>query len=143
MTSIIRRRSILAALVLALASASVQAGETRLAVGALTFAPGLDLHLTWRAEESHWQFGLRAVRYSDEFQFYGESLTETTTTMTASGEDSAVAPFFGAGYTGRLGRTGFYNIGLFVSPVELTTQTADSLTTGNGADVQLQLGMAF
>jgi hypothetical protein len=60
-----------------------------------------------------------------------------------SGEDSAVAPFFGAGYTGRLGRTGFYNMGLFVSPVELTTQTADSLTTGNGADVQLQLGIAF
>ena len=52
-----------------------------LAVGALTFAPGLDLHLTWRAEESHWQLGLRAVRYSDEFQFYGVSLTETTTTM--------------------------------------------------------------
>jgi hypothetical protein len=34
-------------------------------------------------------------------------------------------------------------MGLFVSPVELTTQTADSLTTGNGADVQLQLGIAF
>lgn len=178
MTKIIRRRAVLAAWVLTLASASVQAGETRLAVGALTFAPGLDLHLTWRAEESHWQFGLRAVRYSDEFQFYGVSLTETTTTMAGptlnylftphshaswylgasllyweqrekslrtgtSGEDSAVAPFFGAGYTGRLGRTGFYNMGLFVSPVELTTQTADSLTTGNGADVQLQLGIAF
>ena len=173
-----RGRAVLAALVLTLASASVHAGETRLAVGALTFGPGLDLHLTWRAEESHWQLGLRAVRYSDEFQFYGESLTETTTTMAGptlnylftphshaswyigasllyweqrekslrtgtSGEDSAVAPFFGAGYTGRLGRTGFYNMGLFVSPVELTTQTADSLTTGNGADVQLQLGFAF
>jgi hypothetical protein len=171
-----RGRAVLAALVLTLASASVHAGETRLAVGALTFAPGLDLHLTWRAEESRWQLGLRAVRYSDEFQFYGESLT--TTTMAGptlnflftphshasrylgasllyweqrekslrtgtSGEDSAVAPFFGAGYTGRLGRTGFYNMGLFVSPVELTTQTADSLTTGNGADVQLQLGIAF
>jgi hypothetical protein len=84
MTSIIRRRAVLAALVLTLASASVQAGETRLAVGALTFAPGLDLHLTWRTEESHWQFGLRAMRYSDEFQFYGESLTEALTTWVCS-----------------------------------------------------------
>jgi hypothetical protein len=178
MTAIVRRRAALAAFALALASASVQAGETRLAVGALTFAPGLDLHLTWRAEESHWQLGLRAVRFSDEFQFYGESLTETTTTMAGPtlnylftphsrgswylgtsllywgqrekslrtgtiAEDSALAPFFGAGYTGRLGKTGFYNMGLFVSPVELTTETADSMTTGNGADVQLQLGIAF
>jgi hypothetical protein len=174
----VRCRAAYFALALTLASAPVQADDVRLAVGALTFVPGLDLHLTYRAEESHWQFGLRAVRFSDEFQFYGESLTETTTTMVgptlnylftphAQGswylgtsllywgqrekslrtgtiaEDSALAPFFGAGYTGRLGKTGFYNMGLFISPVELTTQTADSMTTGNGADVQLQLGAAF
>ena len=83
MTISIRRRAVLAALVLPLASASVQAGETRLAVGALAFAPGLDLHLTWRAEESRW--------------LYWEQREKSLRTGT-SGEDSAVAPFFGAGY---------------------------------------------
>lgn len=180
MTSALRRRALVCALALALASPYSQAGETRLAVGALTFAPGLglDLHVTHRADESPWQFGLRAVRWSDEFQFAGTSLTETTTTMIGptlnylftpraqaswyvgtsllyweqrekslrtgtSGKDSAVAPFFGAGYTRRLGTSGFYNVGLFVSPVELSTQTADSSQTGNGADVQLQFGIGF
>lgn len=73
---------------------------------------------------------------------YWEQREESLRTGT-SGKDSAVAPFFGGGYTGRLGKTGFYNMGLFVSPIELTTQTADTSQTGNGADVQLQLGFAF
>ena len=67
MTSIHRCRAVLAALALTLACAPVQAGEVRIAVGALTLAPGLDLQFTYRPEESRWQLGLRAVRWSDQF----------------------------------------------------------------------------
>jgi hypothetical protein len=53
-----------------------------------------------------------------------------------------MAPFFGGGYA-RRGGIGYWNFGLFLSPAKLTTQTADTAEETTGADVQLQLGLAF
>jgi hypothetical protein len=164
---------------LALAASTAQAGEARLAAGFFLLADdGIDFHASYRAEQSHWQWGLRFVRYTEEYGFDGTAVSRTTTTKVGPtvsylfrpdergswylgaslldwrqkeksqrtgtvDEDSGVAPFFGGGYTGRLGAHGFYNLGLFLSPAKRSTQTADSAEEGTGADVQLQIGLAF
>lgn len=62
-----------------------------------------------------------------------------------SGDDQTVAPFFGGGYMGRFSRARhlYWNFGLYVSPASLETRTADSEEKTTGADVQMQIGLAF
>ncbi len=170
-------RSVLAALALTIA-APLHAAEWRVAVGVFMFQ-GVDVQLSVRPEQSRWQYSLRAVRYTEEWETAsGTSLSETTTTKVGpqlnylfspeargswylgvsllkwtqressprtgtSGKDETTAPFFGGGYSGRLGTRMFYNFGILLSPAELSTETADSAEQSTGADVQLQLGLAF
>jgi hypothetical protein len=172
-------KSIVLAVTLMLASAPILAGEARVAVGAFTLAGGIDVHLNFRAEVSHWQYGLRFVTWTDEWETAsGTEVSETTTikvgptlnylfTPAARGswylgaavlhwtqdekssrtgtsdKASTVAPFFGGGYTGKMGARSYYNLGLFLSPATLSTQTADTTEETTGADIQLQLGIAF
>jgi hypothetical protein len=172
------RHLVASAFALTLATSPAQAGEVSAAIGIFTFSDGLDLQVGYRPDESHWQFGYRFVRWTEEFEFGGTELTETTTTKTgplvnyyfrpeAQGswylgaallhwtqdeksvrtgtrdKDSKLAPFFGGGYRGKLGGAVYYNLGLFLSPAKLTTRTADSTEETTGADVQVQLGVAF
>jgi hypothetical protein len=166
-------------LTLALTASPALAGEFSAAVGVFTLAEkGLDLHLSYRPENSHWQYGLRYVRFTEGFDYGGAELTNTTTTKAGatvnylfrpesratwylgvsllkwtqterstrtgtSGKDSTTAPFFGGGYRGSIGNSAYYNLGLFLSPAKLVTRTADSAEESTGADVQLQLGIAF
>lgn len=81
-----------------------------------------------------WYVGAALYKWSQE----EESLRTGTT-----GKDSRVAPFFGGGYRGVLGGRWYFNLGLYLSPSKLTTRTADSMEEKTGADVQVQLGIAF
>ena len=65
---------------------------------------------------------------------------EKSSRTTTRGRDQTTAP--GGGYA-RRGGIGYWNFGLFLSPAKLTTQTADTAEETTGADVQLQLGLAF
>jgi len=172
-------RRLVVALLLTFAGPPLPAGEFRIGIGPFIFAEdGLDFQVSYRPEQSHWQYGLRILRYTDEFNFYGTTLTKTTTTQVGptfsylftpeqrgswylgvsllyweqiekssrtgtSGKDSTTAPFFGGGYTRKIGTAGYFNVGLFLTPVSLSTRTADSSEESTGADVQLQLGFAF
>lgn len=172
-------KSTILAAVLTLAVAPVHAGEARMAVGAFILGGGIDLHLSYRAQNSRWQYGLRYVTWTDEWETVGgTTVSETTTTKIGptlnylftpdsrgswylgasvlhwtqdesssrtgtSDKASTVAPFFGGGYTARLGSRGYYNFGLYFSPAKLSTQTSDTAEETTGADVQLQIGFAF
>jgi len=61
--------------------------------------------------------------------------------MTASRWD----PYFGGGYQGRFGSSGYFNVGMFIAPTaSLHTQTAISSEDQSGNfDVQLQIGFAW
>jgi hypothetical protein len=172
--------ALILAIALASTAAPLQAAEWRVGTGIFMLSEGgFDAHLGGRPEESHWQFGVRALRYTIDWQYAGSSFSRTTTTMVgptlnyffrpqergswylgasllhwkqhvrslttgASGADETTAPFFGGGYTGRIMESGYFNLGLFLSSVKLGTQTstADGEQT-TGADLQLQLGLAF
>jgi hypothetical protein len=172
-------RQLAVALLLTLVASPLPAGEFRIGIGPLIFVEdGLDFHVSYRPEQSHWQYGLRVLRYTDEFTFHLTTLTKTTTTQVGptlnylftpeqrgswyvgvsllyweqlekstrtgtSDKDSTTAPFFGGGYTRKMGTAGYFNFGLFLTPVSLSTRTADSSEESTGADVQLQLGFAF
>jgi hypothetical protein len=71
------------------------------------------------------------------------SITEKSLRTGESDTDSVTAPFFGGGYTGRLGKSGYFNLGAFLSSTELKTETSVSGTETTGADLQLQLGIIF
>ena len=71
------------------------------------------------------------------------SRSDSSSPWVAGGKDETTAPFFGGGYSGRLGSAFFYNLGLLLSPAKLSTQTADSAEESTGADIQVQLGLAF
>ena len=171
-------KSVFVAMALTIA-APLQAAEWRAGVGVFVLSEdGIDVHVSMRPEQSRWQFGLRALRYTEEWETSaGTSLSKTTTTKvgpqvnylfspearaswyvgmsvmrwiqeekssrtTTRGRDQTTAPFFGGGYA-RRGDIGYWNFGLFLSPAKLTTQTADTAEETTGADVQLQLGLAF
>ena len=173
-------RRTLFALALAAATPALHAAEWRVGAGVgMLWEDGLDLHLSVRPEESRWQFGVRALRYTDTWETGSGSLIgKTTTTMVGPqlnylfspesarswylgvsvmkwtqdetsartgtrGRQQTTAPFFGGGYSGRLAKIGYYNFGLFFSPAKLSTQTADSAEETTGADIQLQIGLAF
>ena len=173
------RRSILA-LALAAATPALNAAEWRVGTGVYLLSDdGIDLHLSVRPEESRWQFGVRALRYTDVWQTgAGTPVGKTTTMMVGPqlnylfspgsarswyvgvsvmrwtqdetsartgtrGRTETTAPFFGGGYSGRMGKLGYYNLGAFFSPAKLSTQTADTAEESTGADMQLQLGFAF
>lgn len=70
----------LAGVALALAVALPARAEVSAAIGVFTLTDGLDVQLAYRAEHSPWQWGLRFVRWSEEYEFGGTSLTQTTTT---------------------------------------------------------------
>lgn len=61
------------------------------------------------------------------------------------GEDSTTAPFIGGGYAGRLGGSGRFNLGLYVSPFAEpeTGATARIDEDEIGVDLVLQLGLGF
>ena len=161
-------------------AAPLHAAEWRAGVGFFALSEdGIDVHVSVRPEQSRWQLGFRALRYTEEWQTSsGTSISKTTTTKagpqvnylfspearaswyvgmsvmkwvqeekssrTATrGKDQTTAPFFGGGYSGRLGKAGYYNLGVFFSPATLSTQTADTAEESTGADVQVQLGFAF
>jgi hypothetical protein len=73
------------------------------------------------------------------------SKTERSLITGEAGSDSTTAPFFGGGFTGRMGEYFYYNVGLFLSPgAKLSTKTSVSSEEDSGGfDVQLHLGMAF
>jgi len=81
-----------------------------------------------------WYVGAALLHWTQE-----EKSTRTGT----RDKDSKLAPFLGGGYRGKLGGSVYYNLGLFLSPAELKTSTADSTEETTGADVQVQLGIAF
>jgi len=168
-----------AAASLALAAAPVRAGEFSAAAGIffVVAEDGVDLHVSYRSTASPWQYGLRALHYSEQSEIFGVR-TKSTTTMAGpslnymftpessgswylgamvlywarkeeslrtgtSDQKSTVAPFFGGGYRGKIGTSGYYNLGMYFSSAELKTQTADSSEESTGADIQLQIGFAF
>lgn len=73
------------------------------------------------------------------------SRTETSLVTGESGSDSVIAPFFGGGYMVKMGKTFFFNAGLFLSPgTKLNTSTSvSSEESSGGFDIQLQLGFIF
>jgi hypothetical protein len=75
-------RSLVIALLLTLAAPPLWAGEFRVGIGAMMFfEDGLDLHISYRPERSAWQYGLRYLRYTEEFDYGGVTLSETTYTL--------------------------------------------------------------
>lgn len=71
---------IISALVLLLAAAPLRA-ELRAGIGAFTLGGGLDVHLSYRPQHSHWMYGLRFARWTDEWETAsGTALSATTTT---------------------------------------------------------------
>jgi hypothetical protein len=81
-----------------------------------------------------WYVGVALLHWTQE-----EKSVRTGTRDKAS----TFAPFFGGGYRRRLNGSLYYNVGLYLSPAKLTTQTADSTEESTGADIQVQLGVAF
>jgi hypothetical protein len=71
------------------------------------------------------------------------SSTEESLRTGESDTESVVAPFFGGGYTRRLGKSGYFNLGAFISGAELKTETNVSGTETTGLDLQLQMGIVF
>jgi len=71
--------------------------------------------------------------------------TERSTITGASSSDSVVAPFFGGGYTRRLGRHVYFNAAMFVGVgARLDTDTGvSSEESSGGFDIQLQMGAVF
>lgn len=172
-------RSLVIALLLTLAASPSRAGEFRVGIGAMMFAEdGVDLQVSYRPERSKWQYGLRYLRYTEEWDFGGAILSETTTTLYGPtlnylfnpesrhswylgasvyyweqlewstrtgtrGKDSTTTVFFGGGRTGKIGENGFYDLGIFLTPVTLSTETADSTEERSGVDIRLQIGFAF
>jgi hypothetical protein len=167
-------------LALLLAASPARAGEFRLGLGAFVLAGGADVSVSYRPDRSHWQFGYKYARWTDEFDdpFTGHLLTRDTTTMTGpvvcylididaeetwylgfswlrcslaetaslTGEkdrDDAQALCLGGGYTGRLGKSFYYDLGLFFSGASLHTATSVSETENAVMDLVLQLGMSL
>jgi hypothetical protein len=87
-------------------------------------------------ENGTWYLGMSLLRWSR---------TEASLVTGASSSDSVVAPFFGGGYTGHLGKHAYYNAGIFLSPgTELKTNTGvSSEESSGGFDIQLQMGIVF
>ncbi|WP_243324141.1 hypothetical protein [Geothrix sp. SG200] len=83
-----------------------------------------------------WYLGGAVFRWSkrEESLMTGEVSRAATT-----------APFIGGGYTRVLGRHGYFNLGLYLSPgAELSTKTSVSSEDDSGAfDIQIQLGARF
>jgi len=167
-------------LILLLSVTPAHADEFRMGLGIFNLVGGPDLQMSFRPNQSHWQFGFRHNRWVEEFEdpFTGRGFTENTTTMTGpivcylfniearktyylgvsmlqwsitekslrtgeSDTDSVTAPFYGGGYTGRLGNSTYFNLGAFLSSAELKVETSVSGTETTGADLQLQLGIVF
>ena len=63
-------------------AAPVQAAEWRAAAGVFMLSEdGIDLHVSVRPEQSRWQLGVRALRYTEEWETsHGTSISKTTTT---------------------------------------------------------------
>ena len=96
---------------------------------------GPTLNYFFRPEaRGSWYLGASLLRWSQE---------ERSLSGGGSDKDATTAPFFGGGYSGRLGGSFYYNWGIFLSPSRLETRTADSEEQSTGADVQLQIGVAF
>jgi hypothetical protein len=87
-------------------------------------------------ENGTWYLGVSLLRWSR---------TEVSLVTDASSSDSVVAPFYGGGYTGHMGRHAYYNAGIFLSPgTELKTNTGvSSEESSGGFDIQLQIGIVF
>ena len=73
------------------------------------------------------------------------SRTERAQLTGEEDSDSVTALFFGGGYTGSIGRSGYYDVGLYVSPgTQLTTRTSVSSEEDSGLfDARLMIGLSF
>jgi hypothetical protein len=73
---------ILIALAFSTATAVVHAAEWRIAAGIFMLSEdGIDVHVSVRPEQSRWQLGVRALRYTEEWETTsGTSVSKTTTT---------------------------------------------------------------
>lgn len=88
---------------------------------------------------------------SDGSYYLGFSLltwsrTEKALVITsAPGSASTTDPYFGGGYSGSMGKFGFYKWGFYLGPTaELNTQTAVSSEQSHGNfDTQIQIGISF
>ena len=172
-------RSLFVALLLTLAASPLQAGEFRAGVGIwLLTEDGLDFHFSFRPEKSHWQYGLRVLRYTEDSDYNGVTFSRVTTTNAGptlsylftpeergswylgvsllfweqeeksvrtggAGKDSTTTLFLGGGYTGRLGTNGYYDLGIQLTPVTLTTTTLDTSQEASGVDIRAQIGFRF
>ena len=149
-------------------------------MGAFLLSSGVDLHIAYQPDRSHWLPGLRALQYAETLDLGMWGSTTTTTTLVgptlhylftperrgsgylgielldwtqelkhngapnAAGKTSTLAPFFGGGFRLKLGSSGFFNVGMFYSPVTLKTETAtDSVESRGAIDLYLQLGLRF
>ena len=81
-----------------------------------------------------WYVGVSLMKWTQD---------ETSARTGTRGRQQTTAPFFGGGYSGRMAKVGYYNLGVFFSPAKLSTQTADTAEETTGADMQLQLGFSF
>jgi hypothetical protein len=152
-------------------------------VGIGVIAGDADFQVNYRPLQTHYQFGYKYTRWTNDFQdpFTGTYLTNTRESLTGpifnylfhpeskgsfylgisllrwsrtetalaisapSDTQSTTNLYFGGGYTSGLGNSGYYNLGIYISPTaQLNTQTAISSEQSNGnIDGQLQIGMAF
>ncbi len=73
------------------------------------------------------------------------SKTEAAMMNGVSDSDSVIAPFFGGGYTRRLGKHVYFNTAMFLGPgAQLETNTGvSSEESSGGFDIQIQLGALF
>lgn len=85
---------------------------------------------------------------SSETYYLGASLfqwssTEKSLITSETDSESVIAPFFGGGYTSRMGESAYYNLGAFISGTRLKTETSVSSSETLGLDLQLQVGIVF
>jgi hypothetical protein len=98
---------------------------------------GLQVNYLFRPEKrGSWYLGASVLQWSR---------TESASANSASDTASVVAPFFGGGYTRRLGTHFYFNGAIFLSPgTTLETDTgASSEESSGGFDIQLQMGVSL
>jgi hypothetical protein len=83
-----------------------------------------------------WYLGGSVLRWSKE---------ERSLITGEVGRASTTSPYVGGGFTGTMGRTFYYNLGLYLSPgAQLDTQTSVSSEQDSGSfDIQIQVGVRF
>ena len=75
------KRIVIPFLILLLPATPAHTNEFAVGLGVMTLEGGTDFHVSYRLDQSHWQFGYRHIQWTDRWE-WDPSKTESTTTMT-------------------------------------------------------------